>query len=1015
MYFKGKFPFGVIGPFLIALLLMMALPGKSQNEWQQRIDYDIRVKLNDKDHFLNGRAKITYFNHSPDTLEKLYFHCWPNAYSSKGTPFARQRIENRATDFFYAEKKAMGFMDSLKFTRRGDTLAHKFEDKHNEMGVLHLDEPLLPDESITIETPFRVKIPKNFSRLGHKGQSYQISQWYPKVAVYDEEGWHAMPYLNQGEFYNDFGQYRVAITLPANYKIGATGKLQNPKEKAKLIREDSITRAMMPFDKSAPQNTPESKDSLKTLVFKQDRVHDFAWFADKRFRVLMDTAKIAPQDKAIITYSFFLPRNAKDFEESPKYISQGLKTLSRQVGPYPYNTFTVVNGAITAGSAMEYPTVTIVSNNNPPADIFHEITHNWFQGVLAFNERKHPLLDEGLTSFYQHRYFENWSDPDYFSSEWSFGMNQIPVDGQNLIKKYIAHHQDRIAKDQAQTLKSSQFTKLNYWAMIYGKTAWLFQYLYGYLGKALFDQAMEAFYQKYQFGHPDPKDLEETFEDQNGQNLDWFFRGLLKERKELDYAIKGFGNDEKSKVRIQNKGELKAPFLLTLFKNDSLVAREWKSGFKGEQLVKLPKKDFDKVRINPFNWVPDHNHRNNTLFRTGIQNLWDPIKPEFASNSTLPGNNKLHYLPALQANGSDGFMLGGVVSNSLLPPQNFEMLVAPYYGFRSKNLVGSGLITYNLYGQNPRKWHNFEIGVKGKRFSYENEPKALAYSKLAPFVSYQFKSKPLRRSGLNTVTLRSNWLWREDFLYNQEKDEGEQKLNKYYVNELKYRFENQNTLFPLKSEISVQQHKDFVKASLELKGSTPYEKKNQRFRWRFFAGKFLHKKDNLAGEYTFLLGNRLPAFETPYTDFRDKQDYLYEQSLLDRGARKGALANQVWLNDGFFKAPTAFGNSRDWLVSLNLMTSIPGKTPLRVFADIGTSASLINDNNLGNISYDAGVALVIWKDVLEFYYPVFFSNDLENVMDNNGINGWDRLQFRLDINPYRWLEWREKLNETGLL
>lgn len=186
-------------------------------------------------------------------------------------------------------------------------------------------------------------------------------------------------------------------------------------------------------------------------------------------------------------------------------------------------------------------------------------------------------------------------------------------------------------------------------------------------------------------------------------------------------------------------------------------------------------------------------------------------------------------------------------------------------------------------------------------------------------------------------------------------------------------------------------------------------------RFRFFGGQFLYQRDNLPGEYSFLLGNRFSGNDSPYTDFRDNQDYLYEHSLLDRGARSGALGNQVWVNNGFLKAPTALGSSTDWLLSANLMTTVPGNTPLRLFADVGTSSALINSDLREDFSYDAGAALVLWQDVLELYYPLVFSEDLENVLDNNGVKDWDRLQFRLNVSPYKLLNLREEIGNLRFL
>ena len=1011
---KGNLPSNsasILPLLLVFIVTLWFFPLMAKATWQQEINYDIDVTLDDKDHYLRGQVRIEYVNNSPETLEKLHFHCWPNAYSSNQTPFARQKLENKNTKFYFSEESEKGKLDSLNFTHKGKELAHSFEDPHKEMGVIKLNESLAPGQSLTIRTPFRVKIPKVFSRLGHNDQAYQISQWYPKVSLYDEEGWHTMPYLDQGEYFNEFGQYNVSITLPANYVVGATGKLKNPAEKRWLKEKSREFREAMPIKNTTAQPIPESSDSMKTVVFEQNNVHDFAWFADKRFNVLMDTVGLKNRDKKVETYTYFLPQNGKAFQKGPDYIENAIQTLSQQVGPYSYETYTVVNGELGAGAGMEYPTLTVVGNQQPKVTIFHEVTHNWFQGEVAFNERRYPFLDEGLTSFYQYRYFENWNDPAYYQEDWNTGPSTPLSLSANTIK-YTAHQQERVAKDQAPGLPSRDFTAINYFSMVYGKAAWLFQYLYGYLGRQAFDKAMQQFYKDYRFKHPGPEDLRRTFEKETGDSLKWFFQDLMKEGQHLDYAVKGFANKDKTQIQVANEGEVKAPVLIALFQNEELIEKKWIAGFEGDQVIDLPAKSFDKVKINPFQWVPERNHRNNTLYRKGLKDLLDPLSLNIGFNSAFPGNNEMQVLPTVMWNGSDGLLLGGTLSNSLIPSQSFDMVLMPLYGLKSERLAGTGLLSFNQYAKNDKRWHKWQIGLKGKRFSYENQPKNLVYSKLKPFAEYQFKNQPLRSAGRHTFRLSSNWIWREDFSFSLEANEGQKDENRYYLNQLTYQYENQNTLKPFESRVTVQQHADFVKTMAEIRGKLPYNNPGQGFRYRVFAGKLFSLSDNVPGEYSFLLGNRFADVDNPYTDFRDKQDYLYEQSLLDRGARSGVLANQVWMNDGFLKAPTALGSSRDWLVSANLMTTIPGNTPLRLFADVGTSESLMNSDNFDAINYDAGVAAVLWKDVLELYYPIFFSSDLDNILENRGVNGLELLQFRFNINPYDLLDSRQQLNKV---
>jgi hypothetical protein len=175
--------------------------------------------------------KIKYTNHSTDTLKFLFFHLWPNAYKNDRSAFNEQMVENKQTSFYYSKEENRGFIDSLQFKVNDEEVNISEYNNQSDVVLLELLNPLLPQQSIEISTPFRVVIPEVFSRLGHKDQVYQISQWFPKPAVYDNRGWHPMPYLDQGEFYSEFGNFTVNITLPSNYVVAATGDLQNESEK----------------------------------------------------------------------------------------------------------------------------------------------------------------------------------------------------------------------------------------------------------------------------------------------------------------------------------------------------------------------------------------------------------------------------------------------------------------------------------------------------------------------------------------------------------------------------------------------------------------------------------------------------------------------------------------------------------------------------------------------------------------------------------------------------------------
>ena len=206
-----------------------------QQYWQQKVDYYIQVSLNDKERSLDAFEKINYTNNSPDTLQFIWFHLWPNAYKNDKTAFSNQLLENGRTDFYFSNNEQRGYINRLDFRTREIVLRTEPHPKHIDIIKVVLDKPLAPGKSIEITTPFHVKLPFNFSRGGYIGNAFQITQWYPKPAVYDSKGWHEMPYLDQGEFYSEFGNFNVEITAPETYIIAASGKLSDEKAYNNLV------------------------------------------------------------------------------------------------------------------------------------------------------------------------------------------------------------------------------------------------------------------------------------------------------------------------------------------------------------------------------------------------------------------------------------------------------------------------------------------------------------------------------------------------------------------------------------------------------------------------------------------------------------------------------------------------------------------------------------------------------------------------------------------------------------
>jgi len=531
-------------PFIAIFNFSIFAQGKAY--FQQKVNYDIDVTLNDQNHTLKGTIKMDYTNNSPDKLDFIYVHLWPNAYKNTETAFARQKLEDGNTRFYFADESKRGWIRDLDFSVNNKKTTWEYDLQHDDIAVVRLPQPLQSGETISITTPFDVKIPSSFSRLGHVGESYQLTQWYPKPAVYDNEGWHPMPYLDQGEFYSEFGDFDVKITLPSNYVIGATGELQTQSE-IDFLNQKAAQGAKINFkDLNKKAKFPPSASTTKTLHYTAENVHDFAWFADKRFHVMKSGVTLA-SGKKVDTWAMFTDLEANMWKDATKYLDRSVEFYSEKVGEYPWSHATAVQSALSAGAGMEYPMITVIGAGGTPRAldivITHEVGHNWFYGILATNERDYPWMDEGMNSYYEQRYTEKYYPGQDKLGDFIPGILANVLDADDVELGYGAYQfQARRHSEQPIQCHSAELTGMNYLLSGYTRPADVLWYLANYLGEENFDKVMQYYYDKWKFQHPQPADFRKIFEDAVNKDLSWFFDDILLTTKQLDYALIGKGS-----------------------------------------------------------------------------------------------------------------------------------------------------------------------------------------------------------------------------------------------------------------------------------------------------------------------------------------------------------------------------------------------------------------------------------------------------------------------------------------
>jgi hypothetical protein len=737
-------------------LLFLLLPfGAFSQYFQQDVSYQIEVKLDDKKHILHGFENLLYKNNSPQTLAVIYMHVWPNAYKNKQTALAQQLKRNEGNKIAKADANDLGFIDSLDFKVDGKAVKWAYSEAHQDIVVLQLNEALKPGASISITTPFKVQIPSgSLSRLGHIGQSYQITQWYPKPAVYDQNGWNAMPYLNQGEFYSEFGSFDVKITVPSNYVVGATGELQTASEVSflnqKVDESKKKLEKLLNSDTERSKNFPESASEWKTIQYKQDRVHDFAWFADKRFLVLRGEVVLPHSKDTVTTWAMFTPQNAKLWANSLEYLHDGTYYYSLWNGDYPYKHVTAIDGTISAGGGMEYPMITVIGNSSSKEElevvIVHEVGHNWFYGILGSNERVHGWMDEGLNTLNEMRYVQTkYPDNTSFSDMVAggrFHLNDLDHhDSGDIMYRTLAS----FGLDQPLETHSDDFSSFNYGAIMYQKTGVIFFYLMDYLGAENFDAAMSAYYQQWKFKHPQPADLQKTLETQTGKDLSWLFEDLIQTTKHIDYKVKAVQISKTGTVvKLANKGQVDGPIEVNIYGQDKQVETVWAEPGQTSVVAKTPYASITKVEIDRSNDIPELNRQNNLWVKEQMFKKVEPLRFEFLFGDHEKDKSTIFWTPMLGGNAYDGLMAGVTLHNIGLAPKKFTYLVSPMLSTARLRPAGIAEFSYQIL---PTKAIELmRLGLSVKSFGTERDANNNYFVAFSPYVSINFGDRKARHA-----------------------------------------------------------------------------------------------------------------------------------------------------------------------------------------------------------------------------------------------------------------------------
>ncbi|MFG6685293.1 M1 family metallopeptidase [Mariniflexile sp. HNIBRBA6329] len=583
-------------------------PSPSQNNtnscyWQQHVDYKMDIDMDVNTYQYKGKQTLVYTNNSPDILNRVYYHLYFNAFQPGSEMDVRSRTiadpDRRVKDrISKLQPNEIGYIKVNSLKQNGKTI------KHETVGtVLEVDlaKPIQPGESVTFEMDFDAQVPVQIRRSGRnnkEGVALSMAQWYPKIAEYDFEGWHAHPYIGR-EFHGVWGNFDVKINIDKNYIIGGTGYLQNPNEIGYGYETGTVTRP----------NT----DKL-TWHFVAPNVHDFTWAADPNY--IHDTMQVPNGPMLHFLYKNTMSDEQKDNWKriQPKAV-EFMQYFSDLVGKYPYKQYSIIQGG---DGGMEYGMCTLLLGEGTyegmiKGTISHEMAHTWFQFLLASNESKHPWMDEGFSTYIEYN-----------------AVNSLFNEGKEnpLEEAYEAYISlAKSGREQPLTTQGDRYVYNRAYSLAsYYKGAVFLAQLGYIMGEENLTKTIKKYFDDFAFKHPKPLDIIRTAEKVSGLELDWYLTDFAQTTNTIDYGVKTI---ESNTISLERIGLMPMPIDVTVTYTDGKTEDFYipLQMMRGEKPTKATlikdwawayptytfetKKAVKSVVIDPKNLMADINKENN--------------------------------------------------------------------------------------------------------------------------------------------------------------------------------------------------------------------------------------------------------------------------------------------------------------------------------------------------------------------------------------------------------------------
>lgn len=906
---------------------------------QHTISIDAQIDVENQ--LVKIKEDLVYQNNSPDTLKKIIFHDWNNAFSSKNSALAKRFSDEFIRAFHLAPEKDRGFTD-IKNCIDSNFQPLNWSRKENQVDVLEieLNEPILPYSESKIQLLYISKIPNNrFTRYGFKdNEKIILKDIILTPCRYENKGFIYYSNENLDDNSAALANYKVRFKLSHAFYIESNLDLVTSHENEFQFSGERMNEVLFYVSKENEFTSFKNEFIDVTTNLENNKLEEYqkAILIDKITRFVQEKLGESSVSKILVSQ--------EDYDKQPYY---GLNQLPAFLSPYP-NEFMF------------------------ELKFLKTYLNNYLKANLQLNQRKENWIYDGIQVFTMMQYVDQFHPEMKMTGNLAKlkilrSYNLINIDF-NQQYNYLYMLMARKNLDQAVGEPKNRLIKFN--EQIAGKyrSGLNFKYLDAYLENNIVENSIKEFLVLNQECESSKYELEYILKKNSPKQIDWFFTTLVNSRKLIDFT---FGKVKKTEdsvtVTIQNKTQTNVPVSFYELKNDTIVYKKWIENIKTDSTFVFPRNQANKLTLNAFNEIPEYNLRNNWKSLKGFFFNNRPLKFNFFRDLEEPYYSQVFYVPEFEYNLYDGLAIGMTINNKSLLNKPFTFNITPFYSSNTQSLTGKASFVYDQNFREKGALYRIRYTARGSQFHYAENAR---YTNLSPSVQFYLRDPNFRVNKNEYILLKQLYINREktDALVLDNNTENYNVFNAKYAN-----FQSEGTKhYSLLTDLQVAN--SFGKLSAEIHYRKLFED-NRQITFRFFAGTFIYRSTN--SDY-FSFGLDRPT------------DYMFEHNLLGRSESTGLYSQQYVYAEGGFKSIFETRYANQYMFTTNVAFNVWNWVQL--YGDIGTFK---NNYSKAQYVYDTGIHFNLVPDYFELFFPVYSSNGFEMNQPNYG----QKIRFVITLSP----------------